>query len=327
MNVQLLIDSIVRQTTVLIAQLAIAGGARTPLASIANQVFVELATELEEQGLGRKVTADMFGISLRSYQRKVHRLRESRTDTGRSLWEAVYGHISENGLVRRKQVLERFRHDDPQSVRGILRDLVESGLVFGSGSQDETMYRAASEGELGHASSAERGVDAMVWAVIYRDGPLTRAALRERVALEPATLDAALARLIHEGNVERDERAPETLYRSERLVVAQGAPAGWEAAVYDHLQAVVKTICARLDRDTAHEGYREHIGGSTYSLDVGPDHPLRLEALTTIERIRSELSGLRARVNAHNVQAPLGSRRERVVVYAGQCVLPDNDPA
>ena len=66
----------------LIAQLATAGGARTPLARIANQVFVELAEELEGQGLSRKVTADMFGISLRSYQRKVQRLRESRTEQG-----------------------------------------------------------------------------------------------------------------------------------------------------------------------------------------------------------------------------------------------------
>ena len=39
MNVQLLIDSIVRQTTVLVAQLATAGGVRAPLASVANQVF------------------------------------------------------------------------------------------------------------------------------------------------------------------------------------------------------------------------------------------------------------------------------------------------
>ena len=50
MNTQLLIDFIVRQTTVLIAQLATSGGLRAPLAHIANQVFAELARKLEEQG-------------------------------------------------------------------------------------------------------------------------------------------------------------------------------------------------------------------------------------------------------------------------------------
>jgi hypothetical protein len=325
MNVQLLIDSVVRQTTVLIAQLATAGGARTPLARIANQVFYELATELEEQGLSRKVTADMFGISLRSYQRKVQRLRESRTEIGRSLWEAVFDHIGERGLTRRDEILERFRRDDAQSVRGILRDLVESGLVFVSGSQDEALYRAASESELGHAPFAERGTDTLLWAVIYREGPLTRAALCDRLALEPAGLDAALARLLEAGHVQRDDRAPETTFRSERLLVGHGAAAGWEAAVYDHLQAVVKTVCARLDRDTAHEGYRDHIGGSTYSLDVAPEHPLRNEVLGTLDRVRAELSDLRKRVNAHNARVPLGLHRERVVIYAGQCVLPEGD--
>lgn len=43
MNVRLLIDSVVRQTTVLLAQLATNGGARAPLAHVANQVFLELA--------------------------------------------------------------------------------------------------------------------------------------------------------------------------------------------------------------------------------------------------------------------------------------------
>ncbi len=61
MNPDLLIDSIVRQTTVLIAQLATATGGRAPLAHTANQVFTDLIRELKEQGVGNKVIADMFG--------------------------------------------------------------------------------------------------------------------------------------------------------------------------------------------------------------------------------------------------------------------------
>ena len=89
MDLKLLIDGIVRQTTVLIAQLATSGGVRAPLAHVAGQVFVELARELEAQGVSRKVSADMFGMALRAYVRKVQRLSESTTFRGRSLWEST----------------------------------------------------------------------------------------------------------------------------------------------------------------------------------------------------------------------------------------------
>jgi hypothetical protein len=79
MDTRHLVDAIVRQTTVLIAQLSTAAGVRTPLAQVADQVFLELARELEGQGIGRKVAADMFGLALRSYQKKITRLSGSVT--------------------------------------------------------------------------------------------------------------------------------------------------------------------------------------------------------------------------------------------------------
>ena len=84
-----LIQAIVRQTTVLIAQLATSGGSRAPLAQVASQVFLDLVTELERQGVSRKVSADMFGLGLRTFQRKIRRIAESSTERERSLWEAV----------------------------------------------------------------------------------------------------------------------------------------------------------------------------------------------------------------------------------------------
>ena len=62
MNVSVVIDAVIRQTTVLIAQLATTGGIRSPLSRLANQVFLNLVGELESQGVGRKVIADMFGL-------------------------------------------------------------------------------------------------------------------------------------------------------------------------------------------------------------------------------------------------------------------------
>src|ERR1051325_1799401 len=105
MNVRLLIDAIVRQTTVLIAQLATSGGLRAPLAHVAGQVFADLSAELEREGVPKKVSADMFGLALRTYQRRTQRVHQSQTDRGRSLWQAVLDYIAEHPLVTRKQLL------------------------------------------------------------------------------------------------------------------------------------------------------------------------------------------------------------------------------
>src|SRR5689334_9516644 len=113
----------VRQTTVLIAQLATTAGARAPLAHTANRVFLDLVSELRQQGLGTGVISDMFGLSLRAYHAKVARLSESGTERGRSLWEALLEFVRDEGPVSRLTVLERFSGDEETVVRGVLRDL------------------------------------------------------------------------------------------------------------------------------------------------------------------------------------------------------------
>ena len=86
MDPRILIDAIVRQTMVLIAQLSTIDGMRSPLSHVADEVFVGLVRELESQGVGKKVIADMFGLALRSYRQKVQRLSESVTQRGVTLW-------------------------------------------------------------------------------------------------------------------------------------------------------------------------------------------------------------------------------------------------
>ena len=51
MNTKLLVDTIVRQTMVLIAQLATSQGVRTPLAHVAGQVFMPIVDDAEGHGL------------------------------------------------------------------------------------------------------------------------------------------------------------------------------------------------------------------------------------------------------------------------------------
>ena len=322
MNVQLLIDSIVRQTTVLIAQLATAGGARAPLAHVANQVFLDLVRELDAQGVSRKVGADMFGLALRSYQRKIQRVTESNTDRGRSLWEAVFAHLDEKKIATRREILLRFHRDDDQLVRGVLHDLTESGLIFSSGTGDGAVYRMATTEDLSHvreseAMDAAAAVDGMIWAIVYREGPIERNELLGKLPVVDLALDAALDRLEQAGRIERDARGT---YRCKALEVPYGSSTGWEVAVFDHFQSVVRTICCKLRLDQT-PNLKDVIGGSTYTFVVWDGHPLDEEAQQGLAHYRQHADELRARIDAYNAQHGIPAKHRKVIAYSGQCLV------
>src|ERR1044071_8121554 len=109
------------------AQLATAGGARAPLASLANRIFLDLASELRHQGLTHSVIADMFGITLRTYHRRLRELEQSQSVEGSTVWEAVLSFLRENEPVSAARVHQRFALDDQDVVAGVLSDLVSSG--------------------------------------------------------------------------------------------------------------------------------------------------------------------------------------------------------
>ena len=329
MNVTLLIGAIVRQTTVLIAELATAGGVRAPLAHVADKVFMDLVHELERQGVSRKVSADMFGMGLRSYLRRIQRLSESSTESGRSLWEAVLDYLQERGVTSRAQVFARFHRDDEVLVRGVLHDLTESGLVFAAGSGADSAYRAASDEELGALRRVRQaeGLDELVWAIVYRSGPLSKADLLVLGGIAESELNPSLERLVADERVVSVDEAGTQQYRATRFVVPLGAAAGFEASVFDHFQAVVKTVTSRLRREPspleppAGLSAADLSGGSTYTLDLYAGHPHATEALRTLAEFRSHLGELRQRVDAHNREHGLPESFVKLVTYAGQCLV------
>lgn len=331
MTIELLIQCIVRQTTVLIAQLATAGGARAPLAQIANQVFLDLVAELNRQGVGRKVSADMFGMGLRTFQRKIQRVMESTTDRGQSLWAAVFDHISTQKIATRASIQERFAKDDAAQIRGLLRDLCESGLVFSSGQGPGTMYRAASDDELQafRQVRSPEGLDELVCAIVYRQGPISSERLAEVTRFELPELRGVLDRLVGSGGLEQVGAGEAAVYKTGSLCVPMGAPAGWEAAIFDHFQAMVKTICCRLREDRTTSSARDTVGGSTFTIDVWPGHPQEEEVHSTLARVRSLLMDLRQRTDMHNAAHGIPERHDQVVLYVGQCLISqgvdDND--
>jgi hypothetical protein len=327
-NVRLLIDAVVRQTMVLVAELATSGGLRAPLSHVAGQAFLELARELENQGVGKKVSADMFGMALRTYQRRTQRLSQSLTDRGRSLWEATLEFIEQSGVVRRDDVLRRFRHDDEASVRGVLRDLTDSGLVFSSGAGATLAFRAATKDEVStlRRGSDSLGLESFVWSAIYREGEITPAALAERTSLNAAELAGVVDSLIASGKVEREGSGETERLHSSRLVLGSDDPAGWEASVLDHFSALVTTVIRKLAVDQR-ASKADEVGGSTYHLRLWRGHPFESEVLGELRRFRERMSALRSKLDEYNRSQPTMPQTLRVVAYYGQSTVEEGDEA
>jgi len=325
-NVRLLIDAVVRQTMVLVAELATSGGLRAPLSHVAGQAFLELARELENQGVGKKVTADMFGMALRTYQRRTQRLSQSRTDRGRSLWEATLEFIEQNGVVRRDDILQRFRHDDEPSLRGVLRDLTDSGLVFSSGSASNLSFRAATTDEVStlRRGGDHLGLEAFVWSHIYREPNISLEALSERTALALAELLPVIESLVASGRVERSSIGEGERLRSSQLVLGFDDPAGWESSVLDHFTALVQTVIRKLALDQRAKRHDE-IGGSTYHFELWRGHPFESEVVGELGRFRERMSALRQKLDDYNKAQPTAESKLKVVAYYGQSTLEEDD--
>jgi hypothetical protein len=329
MNTKLLIDAIVHQTTVLIAQLSTAAGIRAPLAHIADQVFVELSREIEAQGVSRKVAADMFGLAIRTYQKKVQRLTESVSVRDRTLWQAVLEHLQASGGTSRRELLDHFMRDDPIVVGSVLTDLVANGLVYKTGSGDGTVFGLTKERDLARSLREQRreSLAPVVWLLVYRSGGISRAELREQLQVDDEALTDALSSLEAQAQVQESNDGNGAVYRAQIFLVPVGAEHGWEAAVFDHFQALVRAISSKVRQGLAHSADEHLVGGATLCFDIHDAHPDREEVLGLLKRVRAEVNELWSKVQSHNQLHPVPEEAiTEVSFYFGQCLTrPDGE--
>lgn len=328
MNAQILIDAVVRQTMILIAQLSTADGVRSPLSHVADGVFMGLVRELEAQGLGKKVIADMFGLALRSYQQKVQRLGESATKRGVTLWGAVHSFLSDVHSATRTEVLQHFKDDEEQQVRSILNDLAETGLVCRSGKGSEARYRVATPEELEDlgASATADSQDtnaALVWLHVYRASPLRRDRLRELLSLSEVALETAIDRLVLDERIRREVRSDGEYLATERCLIPLGEAAGWEAAVIDHHRAVLNALAAKVVSGRHVSAAADEVGGSTLSFSLRPGHPWEGEVRELLATIRQQVVPLWEKVAAYNRDHRPQNTYE-VTFYFGQYLVEED---
>jgi hypothetical protein len=256
---------------------------------------------------------------LRTYHNRVARLAENDAQHGRLLREAIYGVIEERKSVRKAQVLERFSSDEPVLVTGLLRDLVTAELVFQSGSGSATAYRVARTEELPpRLPPDQERLENLLWIAIQRFGPLS---LERLMKIVPANVDAARAAvdaLVAGGRVKAVETSGGSAeYSSDECFIAPENPAGWEAAFFDHFQAVVSTLAARLRQVGTDPD--DWVGGGTFTFEVWRGHPMFHEAVALLSETRSRARALRERIRDHNARhSPPEQDPVRVTFYVGQ---------
>lgn len=317
MDAKLLIDSILRQTVVLIAQLATTSGIRAPLAHMADEVFLELSTELESQGVSRKVVADMFGLALRGYQKRVQRLRELSTAPGQTLWQAVLEILQNQGPMSRRELFRRFRKDDPAALGAVLTDLTSSGLAYRTGSGEGALYGVSREEDrlrLAREGTLETAA-ALLWLEIARRTGVTAEELSELLPIPETVRSEALLQLVDEGRVSLIDGR----YRSDTALIPVGAEAGWEAAVFDHYRSVCAAIATKLRLGSTRSDGSDIVGGATLTFDLAPGHPFAAEVNSLLAQTRESVDALWHRVENYNRKHPISEEeRVRVTFYFGQ---------
>lgn len=328
MNSQLVIDAVVRQTMVLIARLSTVDGVRSPLSHIADNVFVSLVRELEHQRLGKKVVADMFGMALRSYRQKVQRLKESATSRGVTLWGAVHGFLEERGSATRSEIFKHFGRDDEATVRSILNDLVESGLVRKRPGKNPT-YRMATAEELEEVglssmASAQQTDEALVWLHVSHSGPLSTSDLSELLPLSEEAITAALERLVASARIRAETRPDGVYYSTDQCLISVGEAAGWEAAIIDHHRAVLSALAAKAVNGRHASAATDRVGGTTLSYDIWPGHPKEDEVLELLATLRARVIALWDEVEEYN-RTHKSEAAYQVTFYCGQYLKEQED--
>lgn len=307
MHASLLIDGLTRELAGLIARLVQSADHRPSLAGLPTRFFAELDDALRREGLKASLLAGLFGLKLRTYHDHVRRAREADARPLPLIGE-VYGQIRRSAPATRWALDGHFADVHPKVFAAALDDLVDSGLVYRTGRGPSARYRPSTDDT---SPSRLAAATRLIWVILYHRSPADRVTLASALG-DDGLLDAALARLEGDGRIE----AVEGGWRCTDYAILLGDRAGWPAAVYDHVRAVVQTLGDKLEAGpTAASG--DTVGGSTYTFEVGPAHPLDAEVRGLLAETRTRLDALRARVLAHNAQHP-GHRARRVVFYFGQ---------
>lgn len=313
----------------LVAELFATLASRNPLrmyfADIAGKTLLDIVQVLREDGISQEAIAASFGLTMNGYRAKMRRLQdlhhaegEAEGEEPRTLLERVFGEVvgAAGAWLEAGPLARKFRGVKADTLNGILHFLVQSGVVEQRGRGRARAWRAVERLPSVETTALDTAV------LLYREGPLTASQLASRLGLSETTVTQHLDELRAGGRlrVSRNE-AGEQAWRATEFHIPLDTPAGYEAALFDHLSTVIQAICkkVRLGRHTASLGDR--VGGATFTFHVPVDDPLWAEVSSNLREQRIRLEGWLARAKALSPKGPeafAGRRVKRISIYVGQ---------
>ena len=312
----LLIDALLHQLARLVVQLAVEE--RSSLSHVTDVFQLHLVHELRSQGLAHKVIADMFGLPLRTYHERIKRLDEHKTSRSKTIRDAIVGFVHGESGVTRESLDLRFRLEDERVVRSVIRDLVATGVLERrAGGQGAVYVVAAPDAS---ESKAEQ-IDALALIALQGFETATIDELAEVLGARSEQISPRLTALAADGRISQVGQGSEARFASLETEIGYGQPSGRDAAIFDHVRAVVSALTAKIGGKSAAQR-EDEVGGSTYVFDLSETHPLAEETTSLLKQIRARSSDLRKRVLA--ATKPQGDTHHmRVTLYVGQWVHRD----
>jgi hypothetical protein len=205
--------------------------------------------------------------------------------------------------------------------------LVHSGLIYVTGKGDSAIYGITSDADQKRVVQQEdtEAMTSMIWLSAYRK-PQTYEELTAAFPLHQQAAKQAIETLLAEGRLKTDDAQNPPTLRAETFLVPVGTELGWEAAVFDHFQAVANAIAAKARRGKNVSSQDDTIGGATLSFDLATNHPYAAEVLGLLAKVRKDVNTLWDKVSIYNQGHPIPEAdKTRVFFYFGQNVETPNE--
>lgn len=313
----------------LVAELFATLATRNPLrmyfADIAGKTLLDIVQVLRHEGISQEAIAASLGLTLNGYHAKMKRLQalhvpEDQPESGeaRTLLERVFSFVAdrgEEGGTTLRAITDAFRGVKADSLNGVLHFLVRSALLSVEGRGRDRRYAVVMRP--GEAPPNEH--DAAV--LLYREGPMTRAELARRLECSVEDATRLVERLAAEGTARAvGELEGETTWRAVDYHIPLDHTEGYEAAIFDHLAAVIQAVCKKLRLGRHHASLGDLIGGATFTFRVPVDDPLYDEVSVFLRENRVLLERWLARARAISDAGLEGRAVRRFTLYVGQSV-------
>lgn len=319
MNFAALQARVVPLVAELFATLAAQNPLRMHFADIAGKTLLDIVENLREEGVSQEAIAAALGLTITGYRAKVRRLRElygagseRAEEEPRTLLERVYAFVDDTGHggpVAEEAVFGHFKGVKVDSLKGVLQFLVRSGVlerVRGRRYRPVIRYLPGGPG----VRDAE--------VMLYRNGPLTLAELATSLEITAEEAQGFIDALESKARLIKGVRDGEPTWRAMAYHIPLDAAEGYEAAIWDHLVAVIRSICKKLRLGRHGASMRDKTGGATFSFHLPEDHPLYAEVSSYLAESRVRFEGWLAQAAA--IELPTDRPVKQVTVYVGQLV-------